>query len=68
MPEEGLEPSSLAAHDFESCVFANFITRAQYTFYTTMFPFHCQSTSCTITTYEKTLGTYLNRWIWHKPY
>lgn len=25
--EEGIEPSSLAAHDFESCVFANFTTR-----------------------------------------
>ena len=24
--EEGVEPSSLSAHDFESCVFANFTT------------------------------------------
>ena len=28
MPEVGLEPTSLSAHDFESCMFANFITLA----------------------------------------
>jgi hypothetical protein len=29
VPEEGLEPSSLAAHAPEACVFANFTTRAR---------------------------------------
>ncbi len=28
VPEEGLEPSSLAAHDFESCVYTNSTTPA----------------------------------------
>ena len=28
VPEVGLEPTSLSAHDFESCMFANFITLA----------------------------------------
>ena len=28
MPEEGLEPSSLAAHDFESCTYTNSVTPA----------------------------------------
>ncbi len=30
VPEVGLEPTSLAAHDFESCMFANFITLAYF--------------------------------------
>ena len=28
VPEVGLEPTNLAAHDFESCMFTNFITPA----------------------------------------
>ena len=28
VPEEGLEPSSLAAHDFESCAYTNSATPA----------------------------------------
>ena len=28
LPEVGVEPTSLSAHDFESCMFASFITRA----------------------------------------
>ena len=30
VPEEGLEPSCLAAHDFESCVYPNFTTPANF--------------------------------------
>ena len=30
VPEVGVEPTSLTAHDFESCMFANFITRALF--------------------------------------
>ena len=30
VPEVGLEPTSLAAHDFESCVFTNFTTPAYF--------------------------------------
>lgn len=28
VPEEGLEPSNLAVHDFESCVYTSFTTPA----------------------------------------
>jgi hypothetical protein len=33
VPGAGLEPANLAAHDFESCVFANFTTPATFLFY-----------------------------------
>ena len=32
VPEEGLEPSKLSPHDFESCMYTNFITLANFTY------------------------------------
>lgn len=42
VPEERLELSCLSAHDFESCVYTNFTTRAKYKIQDNKNFFNCQ--------------------------
>ena len=51
--EEGVEPSSLSAHDFESCMFANFITRPILRYFLVK-TIHCQFKNDAIELYSKT--------------